>query len=348
MTTRVLHLLPHPGGGAETYISYLERLEGFAHERLYLSSDPTPRQALISLPKRWPGLRRQLGRTDLVHCHGDAVSLLTAPAPRSRPTVMTTHGLHLLRRQHGVRLDGTARALRIALARAAAVICTSDAERVQLDSILRPQDGHKLHVIRNGVELAPGADQRNRISLRKQLGVAADAVLGLCIGSLEVVKDPLLAARAAERVSSGGTRFELAFAGDGSQAPVLKALGSRAVKVLGYRSDIPELLDAADFLVHPSHREGLPYSVLEAMSHSLPVVGANCPGTAEAVGDAGLLFPPGDVEALGDAITRLAGNHALRMSLAEAARARVAKCFGLDVFLRRTDRVYRHVLLTDE
>ncbi len=98
---RILHVLPHPGGGAETYIGMLERLPGFTHQRFYLSSGRSPARALTSIPARWPRLAARVRATDLVHTHGDVASTIALPLVRERPAVVTTHGLHLVRRAQG-------------------------------------------------------------------------------------------------------------------------------------------------------------------------------------------------------------------------------------------------------
>src|ERR687890_45365 len=96
---RVLHILPHRGGGAETYIDLLERLPDVAHARLALSASRTPGGAARSVPRRYGTLARAARAADVVHVHGDAAAILALPL---RPAVFTTHGLHLLRRAPGV------------------------------------------------------------------------------------------------------------------------------------------------------------------------------------------------------------------------------------------------------
>ena len=103
--TRVLHILPHRGGGAETYIDILERLPGFEHARAPLSAGPSPAAAAASIPVRWPRAARAATRADLVHVHGDVTAILALVLLRGRPAVFTTHGLHLLRRAEGARLS---------------------------------------------------------------------------------------------------------------------------------------------------------------------------------------------------------------------------------------------------
>src|SRR5918997_540276 len=119
---RVLHVLPHRGGGAETYIDLLEGLPDVAHARFALSASRTPGGAATSLPRRYPRLLRAVRTADLVHVHGDAAAILALPV---RPGVFTTHGLHLLRRADGVAGAAVRAGVRAAVAAARATVCTS-------------------------------------------------------------------------------------------------------------------------------------------------------------------------------------------------------------------------------
>lgn len=97
------------------------------------------------------------------------------------------------------------------------------------------------------------------------------------------------------------------------------------VTFTGFRSDIPELLGLVDVFTLPSYREGLPRSILEAMSMSLPVVATDIRGCREAVldGQTGLIVPPRSSEKLADALGKLLTNASMRESFGKAARRRV-------------------------
>lgn len=341
---RVLHVLPHTGGGGETYVDMLERLAGFTHERFYLSRDRTPRGALASLPIRYPRLVASLRRADLLHTHGDVATVLSTPLLRIRPAVMTTHGLHLLRRSAGPRRVVLGRALAASTGASRAVICTSAAERDDLSAVMRAADRPKLTVIFNGIDPPGEPEPATRAAVRDELGVAPDTVLGLFAGQLEPRKAPLLAARAATRARATGAPFVLVIAGEGPQAAQVRALAGDAVRPVGFRSDLERVLAAADVFLAPSEREGMSLALLAAMSHGLAVIASDGPGNPEAVGDSALLFATGDETALALALTRLAADPALRRSLGESARSRALETFGADRFLAATGAVYRTAL----
>ena len=110
------------------------------------------------------------------------------------------------------------------------------------------------------------------------------------------------------------------------------------VRRLGYRTDIPELLAAADIFALPSHFEGLPMSVIEAMLTGLPVVATAIRGPREQVvdGETGLLVPPMSVPPLAAALRRLAADPALRARMGEAGRTRALQHYTEDAVLART------------
>jgi glycosyltransferase involved in cell wall biosynthesis len=96
--------------------------------------------------------------------------------------------------------------------------------------------------------------------------------------------------------------------------------------------DVEKVLFGSDVLVLPSFIEGLPYVVIEAMACSLPVVASRVDGIPEAVpdGEAGLLVPPGDADALRDALSKTAGDGPLRARLGAEGRRRFERLFTLE------------------
>jgi len=114
-------------------------------------------------------------------------------------------------------------------------------------------------------------------------------------------------------------------------------LGPR-LRMLGYRHDVPRWLQAADVFALPSHFEGLPMSVIEAMLTGLPVVATNISGCREQVvpGETGLLVPPMQVAELAIALGRLAGDPQLRRRMGSAGRARALNHFTEAAVVDRT------------
>lgn len=328
VVARVLHILPHRGGGAEKYIDLLAGLEGFEHVRVPLSAGRTPASGAASIPLRWPRLALDVRRTDVVHAHGDVAAMLTLPLLRARPSVVTTHGLHLLRRCAGARRAMVVRTLRAVAGSVTRVVCTSQAERDELAVLLGPVLARRLVVVRNGVVVPAPISADQRAAVRSELGLNASDVAVLFLGELEPRKAPLVAVEAARRAAAQGAPVILLLAGDGPLAAEVRARASACVRPLGYRGDPARLLAAADVFVLPSEREGLSFAVLEAMASGLAIVVSDGPGNPEAIGDTGIVVASGNVDALAAALRSLALDTAARGRLGAAARERAAREFG--------------------
>jgi glycosyltransferase involved in cell wall biosynthesis len=110
------------------------------------------------------------------------------------------------------------------------------------------------------------------------------------------------------------------------------------LRLLGYRRDVADILAAADIFVLPSHFEGLPMSVIEAMLCGLPVVATDIHGPREQVveGETGFLVPVRDPAALGQALGRLATDPDLRARLGQAGLARARDMFDENRVLAHT------------
>jgi glycosyltransferase involved in cell wall biosynthesis len=115
----------------------------------------------------------------------------------------------------------------------------------------------------------------------------------------------------------------------------------------GFRSDVGEELRAVDALVLPSlFGEGLPMVVLEAMAAGLPIVASGVEGVPEAVrdGQEGLLVPPGNIDALADALARIASDPADTLAMGRAARNRQRARFSDRAMAEGIGRIYDRIL----
>jgi glycosyltransferase involved in cell wall biosynthesis len=171
----------------------------------------------------------------------------------------------------------------------------------------------------------------------------------IAVGRLKAPKDFLTLIR-----SLGALRdheFEALIVGEGPDRNAIEAEIRRLelqgrVRLAGERGDVPELLAESDVFMLSSRSEGLPISVLEAMSAELPVVATDVGGLAELVvdGETGILVPPGDETALTEALGRLVEDRELRRRLGTAGRARAESSFDLSVFRRAHLELYERQL----
>ncbi len=111
-------------------------------------------------------------------------------------------------------------------------------------------------------------------------------------------------------------------------------------------AEVGQELAAAALFALPSHAEGLPNALLEAMAYGLPVVVTAAGAIPEVVehGREGLVVAIGDRAALSDSLARLLQDPDLRAAMGQAARRKVRRCFRQEVTVRRLDGLYRMLL----
>ena len=115
------------------------------------------------------------------------------------------------------------------------------------------------------------------------------------------------------------------------------------VRILGARADGVDLLALSDVVVLPSvAAEGLPITILEALALGKPVVATRVGGIPEAIqdGETGLLVPPGDPQALADAVSALLADPARAAAMAARGRAAARARFSAEVMVRQIERLY--------
>jgi glycosyltransferase involved in cell wall biosynthesis len=146
----------------------------------------------------------------------------------------------------------------------------------------------------------------------------------LFAGAFEPRKAPDVLVRAFALACSRGLQAELWMAGEGRLAAALEAPG---VRHLGWQrpADLPRVYAGALALVFPSLLEGFGLPTVEALRAGVPVIASDLPVLREVLSDDGALwFPPGDVEALADALERVERDPELREGLLRAGRAATA------------------------
>ena len=220
--------------------------------------------------------------------------------------------------------------------RATRVVAVAEAMRRQLvEGSGVPAD--RVVVIPNGVDPERVRPARDRAATRSELGLADDAPVILSLGALTGEKDPLTVIRVAAGVVRAvpGARHLLVGEGplrSGTDAEVARLGLAEGVLLLGPRSDVGDLLAAADLLLLPSRTEGLPAVAVEAGLAGLPVVASRVGGVPEVVEHevTGLLVEPGDVDGFVAAVIGLLGDPDRRRALGEAAAVRCREGFSIE------------------
>lgn len=302
---------------------------------------------------RWLSAFRRLlasGRYDIVHFHLPYAAALgqfvVFTLPRStRPAVVyTEHSLwdraKLLNRV----------LLRASMSSNERLIAVSQASYDALPMPLRRRTTTVLHGVdlsRSTGLVARREEMRSRI--RSELAVSDDELLFITVANLRPEKGYDVLLEAARVVGDRGLPIRIAAVGQG---PMNSALRARHVELglgthfqfLGQRDDVLELLAGADVFVLASRQEGLPVALMEATSVGLPIIASSIGGVPQVLEhevDA-LLVPPGDAQALAEAVERLASNSQLRERLGQHARLKSSR-FDISAANRLVGAIYQQV-----
>lgn len=151
----------------------------------------------------------------------------------------------------------------------------------------------------------------DRTKKRKELGIPDDAFLFISVGELNRNKNHEIVIRALSMLDANDNLYYI-IAGTGPLKEHLQSLIKKfglglRIQLLGYRTDVIELLKISDCFVFPSLREGLPVALMEAMAAGMPVICSNIRGNVDLIENDinGQLFSPSDIESLVSYINKM-------------------------------------------
>ena len=209
---------------------------------------------------------------------------------------------------------------------------------------------HAIFTPGSGVDLRRFAEP-SRKSPRPR---AANVPTVLFVGRVIAEKGIREFVAAAEQCGRNGVSARFVVCGDADSGN-LSAIDARTIDhwkqlpnidFLGHVDDIETQLQAADLVVLPSYREGMPRVLLEAGAAGKAVVASDVPGCRDVVvsGETGLLVPPRNVECLSSAITELIQDDARRLAMGATARQVMCERFDERIVLQATQETYSKLL----
>ena len=289
-------------------------------------------------------LRRLLrsNNYDVVHSHMVHANYLVrlthlmTPFPASISTVHTVHSNRW--RDFGYRLTD-------AMVDVTTAVSQAVGERYRSAGAISPA---KLRILPNGIDTSkyrPHSGVRNRLRERLQIG---KRFVWLAAGRFERAKDYGNLLRSFHLACNDPADPLLLIAGEGplrkDMENLVRTLGiGHCVRLLGFRTDLADLMNASDGYVMSSCWEGLPLVLLEAAASELPVVATNVGGNPEAVCDGvtGMLVPKASPQALGSAMRELMTmGHDARAALGAAGRVHVIANYSLESVVAQWERLY--------
>jgi glycosyltransferase involved in cell wall biosynthesis len=329
-------LFHYPAGSGYEFFPYkyspVDRIAPWGFGNSLTGSSRVSRLALLMLPSAIVSLRRRLGSLkatrsyDVVHAHWLLPNAWVAAAARGPtvPLVVTLHGSDLAIAER-TRLMG--RMARRAFSAAGAVTAVSDDLRRRAEQLgANPATTRTVHL---GVDTRTFAPRNIEHRVRSRLGAHADALLVVAVGRLVEKKGLRYLVEAVSQLDG----VHLAIVGDGDLRGELETLAhsqGASVTFTGNldRLGVSEAVATADVVAVPSvvdatgNVDGLPTTLLEALSSARPVVASAIAGIPEVVRDRvnGLLVQERDVDGLAGAIAELRDHPELRDELGAEAR----------------------------
>lgn len=209
-----------------------------------------------------------------------------------------------------------------------------------------------IRVLYNGVYPEQFEGLPGREAMRKALDLPPEVPVIGAVAHLSPKKGQRYLIEATALLRERWPELVCLLVGEGDDRSLLERLAGElgiadAVRLLGYRDDVPAVMQAMDVVVLPSvAKEGLGVALIEAAFVGRPVVGSDAPGIREVIvhGETGLLAPPGDAEELARAIAVILADPTLARRMGERGRERAREMFTVDRMAETAEHIYRELL----
>ena len=230
------------------------------------------------------------------------------------------------------------------------VVALTDGEKNDYVQLSVYQAG-KMVTIHSGVDIQRFSDVRtNATEIKKNIGLKPNTIVVGAVGWLLPIKGPSFLLKAMAAVWRGFPTASLVYVGKGELEQRLKSDAVRMgvadkVLFLGWRDDIPEIIQTFDLFVLPSLNEGMGRVLVEAMAAGKAVVASNVGGVPDLVkhGQNGFLVKPGDITDLSYYIGRLLQDEKLRLKMGLSGR-RISQNFSIVKMVEKIDALYLTLL----
>lgn len=358
MRARVLQVLGHSAGGIARHVAQVvEALDGSDGLTIDVACPPDlpiqmpkPAHELV-IPAGLGGHLRAIralrsivsdGGYTMVHAHGLRAGIDSAWATRGRaPSITTVH--NLVRAEiAGKRavVDRWAEPLVVRFSDRTLAVSEEIAGRLRQAA---PSRADKIEVLYLGIGAAP-AVHKTREEVRAELGLTDDRHVAVAVARLAPQKAlPVLF----DAIGATKEPVTLAVLGEGPLEAELRSYVARQhpsedIRFLGFRSDVADVVAAADVFCLSSIWEGVPLAAQEAILLGTPVVSTDVGGMSELIVDrrSGRLVPAGDATALAAAIAEVCLSGEVRAGYVEQARLDLAERFSTDRMLARLRQLY--------
>jgi glycosyltransferase involved in cell wall biosynthesis len=271
-------------------------------------------------------------KIDVIHCNtpiGGVMGRLCGQRAKVRRVIYTAHGFHFY--EGAPLINRTVfKWAEMWMAHYTDALITMNQEDYAAARKLKLRNGGKVYYI-PGVGVDTKAFQLqgfDKIKFRESISLKEDDIVLIAMGDLIPRKN--YAASIKAMAGSTNPHAHFLICGRGPDADSLHKLArdlgvANKVHFLGFRTDIKELLNAADIFLFTTNQEGLPRSMMEAMAAGLPCIASRIRGNIDLIeeGVGGYLLRPDDIDGFTRAIDSLSANKALRQQMGQSNLATI-------------------------
>ncbi len=289
----------------------------------------------------------------LIHVHTPIpawIGRLAAKLTKQHPVLYTAHGFHFFKGAplHYWLFFYPAEWIASRWTDGLIVINLEDLERAKGFGLIEGKNLFFVHGV--GVDIKNYSQNPiERGKVRRELGIEENSVVVTCVAEFIKRKNHEFLLEAWKSLREKTKNATLILVGEGELRKKLenkvKMQNLNNVMFLGFRKDIPRILQATDIAVLPSKQEGLPKAIMEAMASGIPVVATDVRGSRDLVdnGVTGFLVKLGDVKDFANKLLILIENPDLRKQMGNAAREKI-KEYSLEKVLEEMKEIYRKFL----
>lgn len=347
-TRFTIHLASHPEG---IWSDRANQIADVFHPIPHLVNPVNPGNDLQALLEIISLLRRE--KFALIHTHSSKAGILGRIAAKIVGKVVVVHTIHgfsfhdfmpFWQRQLYINLEKTMKSY------SDFIITVSELNRKQ-GAELGILDLERSQTVYSGIDFSKLDQPVDTVAMRQSLDIPPDYQIIVMVGRLDPQKAPQYLIDAFAQVLLSCPQTILLLVGEGEEQLNLenqvKGLGiTEKVKFLGFRTDIPAILQTADIFALSSLWEGLGRAMTEAMLLGKPVVVPEIYGIPEIVHhqQTGLLFPPKDVNQLAQHLIYLTENPQVAKQLGDNAKTITRELFDAKIMVKQLEEIYLKLL----
>lgn len=303
-----------------------------------------------SIFKGWKQLKKlqKQEHYDLVYCQqpvGGVMGRMIAKKFKI-PCIYTAHGFHFFKGNSKIK-NLIFRTIEKHYSKYTNALVTINQEDYNAAQKFKAKKVYKINGI--GVDLSKYKVNMalNKSEFKKSLGLNEDDFVITSIGELNENKNTLRLIEVMAQIPESKIKYLICGQGplkDKYEESIKKYGLENRVKLLGFRTDIPDILTITDLYIMPSYREGLSKSMMEAMCYGLPIVASKIRGNVDLVGEneGGILCNPTNNAEFKDAILKLYNNPDLIKQLSQRNLQEIKK-YDINVVINQLEKIYEEI-----